>query len=361
MVRGEPRRRARQLAVRVGVARDEEVEPPVAVHVGDGRPGVPAEGAETGLPGALGERPVALVPEERVEGVAPGVVAGGRDVEIRRAVPVEIGRDAAAAAHREPGPRPTVTSSKRPPRLRKRRLVGSPPRASKPGMSRLGVGVDDVEVEPAVPVVVEPADAAAHHRRLVAREAEAERVVAEVEADLVGDVGERERRAARDRRRRLRARRAPPRAGTARPARRARTSVPASAARCAPHLARRAALVGRRPGTPRRAPRRSSAALGRRPARAGAARARARTRERRSPARAQSSIVRPEPGEPAPRRRRLRPRSVARAKRLVRLLERGDERGRDRAAHAPRRWAGGPGSRRRRPQAAFTAAGAGAA
>ena len=200
MVRGEPRRRARQQAVRVGVARDEEVEPPVAVHVRDGRPGVPAEGAETGLPGALGERPVALVPEERVEGVALGVVAGGRDVEIRRAVPVEIGRDTAAAAHRELRPRlhgHVLEAAAEVPEEAARR---QPAARLEAGDVRLGVRVDDVEVEPAVPVVVEPADAAAHHRRLVIREAEAERVVAEVEADLVGDVGERERCAARDRR-----------------------------------------------------------------------------------------------------------------------------------------------------------------
>ena len=53
------------------------------------------------------------------------------------------------------------------------------------------VRVDDEEVEPAVRVVVQPAEPAAHHRRRVQGHPVPERTLAEVEPDLVGDVHER--------------------------------------------------------------------------------------------------------------------------------------------------------------------------
>ncbi len=55
---------------------------------------------------------------------------------------------------------------------------------------RVRVRVDDEQVLPAVVVVVEPADPAAHHRLVVVRHPEAERALAEVEPDLRSDVAE---------------------------------------------------------------------------------------------------------------------------------------------------------------------------
>ena len=52
----------------------------------------------------------------------------------------------------------------------------------------VGVRVDRVEVEPAVVVVVDPADAAAHHRLRVVGQRVVERVLGEVQADLRRDV-----------------------------------------------------------------------------------------------------------------------------------------------------------------------------
>ena len=188
VIRREARLRAGQRVVDVGVARDEEVEAPVAVHVRDGRARVPAGRVDPRRLRALRERAVAVVPEDGVVGVPARVVPGGGDDEVGRAVAVEVARDAAAAAHRET-------------RARLSRDVHEPavhvveqaaPREPATGGVRGDVGVrvrvHDVEVEPAVAVVVEPAEAAAHHRRLVAGHAEAERALADVEPDAPRDV-----------------------------------------------------------------------------------------------------------------------------------------------------------------------------
>ena len=62
---------------------------------------------------------------------------------------------------------------------------------SLPGVGvRVGVRVDDEQVLPAVVVVVEPADPAAHHCPIVVRHPVAEGALPEVEADLPGHVAE---------------------------------------------------------------------------------------------------------------------------------------------------------------------------
>ena len=77
----------------VGVARDEEVEPPVAVHVGDSGTRVPAERDDARLAGAFGEVAMTVVPEQ-------DVVRRGGDVEVGMAVAVQVGRDTALSAQR---------------------------------------------------------------------------------------------------------------------------------------------------------------------------------------------------------------------------------------------------------------------
>ena len=74
-------------------------------------------------------------------------------------------------------------------RSRRARSAGAAPRLPRLGV-RVGVRVDGEEVEPAVVVVVEPAETAAHHPVYVVRHAEAEVVLREVEPDLRRDVGE---------------------------------------------------------------------------------------------------------------------------------------------------------------------------
>ena len=105
VVRREASGRGGDRRVDVGVARDDEVRAPVAVQVPDRGAGVPAEVVDPRLAGALGERPVALVPEQRVVAVRRDVVARGRHVQVGVAVQVEVRGDAAAPAQRQVGAR----------------------------------------------------------------------------------------------------------------------------------------------------------------------------------------------------------------------------------------------------------------
>ena len=93
---GEPLRGPGDGAVHVGVAGDEQVGPAVAVDVADGGPGVPAEGRGAGVVGPFGERPVALVPQERA-------AFGAGHVQVGVAVEVEVRRHAAVAPDVEIG------------------------------------------------------------------------------------------------------------------------------------------------------------------------------------------------------------------------------------------------------------------
>ena len=82
--------------VHIRVARHEKVRQSVVVHVPDRRPGVPAGRVDTGCSGAFRERPVAVVPEERVVSVGRYVVSRRRHVDVGVAVEVEVGGDASA-------------------------------------------------------------------------------------------------------------------------------------------------------------------------------------------------------------------------------------------------------------------------
>ena len=189
VVRREARCRwDRGVDVRVG--RDEEIRPPITVYVADRRAGVPAERVDPGLAGAFGERPVSVVPEQRIEPVGGHVVLGGRHVQIRVAVEVEVRCNAAVPAEREIGAGVSAHVLESPTDVAEERALGKTA-LRLPGEQVGGrVRVDDEQVEPAVVVVVEPAQAAAHHGRGVARHAEAERALTEVEADLARDVNE---------------------------------------------------------------------------------------------------------------------------------------------------------------------------
>ena len=92
---------ARYGVVQVGVARDVEVRPAVAVHVAGRGAAVPAEARDAGRAGALDERPVAAVPEQRV-------VAGSGDVEVGAPVVVQVGGDAAVPSQRDVCARPAA-------------------------------------------------------------------------------------------------------------------------------------------------------------------------------------------------------------------------------------------------------------
>ena len=91
------------------------------------------------------------------------------------------GRSACAAA---------LTSLNVPSTFSNNAVRGRPPCASHCGGVRARVRVDDEQVLPAVVVVVEPAEAAAHHRLGVVRHAVAERALLEVEAERRREVGQ---------------------------------------------------------------------------------------------------------------------------------------------------------------------------
>ncbi len=167
----------------VRVARHDEVGQAVAVHVAHGRAGAPAERRHARVARALREVAVAVVPQEQLLG-------GGRDVEIGVAVRVEIGGDAACPADGEVRARVLADVLEAavvvPVERRLRQAALAPPARSLDH----GVRVDDEEIERAVAVVVEPAEARALHGGDIGCGVPPERPLAEVEPDLVGDVDE---------------------------------------------------------------------------------------------------------------------------------------------------------------------------
>ena len=167
--------------VDVGVAGDEEVGPPVPVHVADRSARVPAVRADAGRASALRKRAVAVVPEQLV-------VARRRHVEIRVAVAVEICGHAPLTADGEVRSRaPAHVGEATAPVAEQRRSRQATARTPAVDVG-LRVRVHHEEIEPAVVVVVERAEPAAGHRRRVGRDAEAKRALAEIETDLRRDV-----------------------------------------------------------------------------------------------------------------------------------------------------------------------------
>ena len=157
------------------VAADDRSGQPFAVDVADGSARVPAEDSDGGVLVRLGERAVAVVPQQRA-------AVGARDVQVGVAVEIEVGSDAALAPEGEAGAgllghvdEPAVPTLRKSARRRQ-------PASRFPLVALVArVAVHDEEVEPAVAVVVEPAEPAARHRRRVRRLVPAERAVPEAE------------------------------------------------------------------------------------------------------------------------------------------------------------------------------------
>ena len=133
-----------------GVAGDEQVGSAVAVHVRDGGTGVPAERDDAVRARTLGEGAVAVVPEQLV-------ALRRRDVEIRVAVPVEVGCDAAFAANGAAGVRPAGDVHEPAVVVPEEGGARQPTAGGVPADVSLAVAVDDEQVRPAVVVVVQPA------------------------------------------------------------------------------------------------------------------------------------------------------------------------------------------------------------
>ena len=101
-----------------------------------------------------------------------------RHVDVGVAVEVEVGGDASAPSQWRSAPASALTSVNCPLDVAVERAPRQPASCLPRAHVRLRVRVDDEQVEPAVRVVVEPAEPAAHHRRRVARHSEAEGAVA---------------------------------------------------------------------------------------------------------------------------------------------------------------------------------------
>ena len=189
---------------------------------------------------------------------------GRRDVEVGVAVAVEVGRrHSRCRALRDRRRSALLTFTKLPCTLWKSALRGRPPCVVPGADVRVGVRVDDEQVDPAVVVVVEPAEPAAHHRRRVGgstpkRKAPCRKSSPTCYATSVRRTPAKpaSRAAALDAARRPAAGRAL-RAGAGRSirapdaARAARSNVPREARRLAPHDRRRRILVGGRAALPR--------------------------------------------------------------------------------------------------------------
>ena len=104
------------------------------------------------------------------------------------AVEVEVGRDAAVAAKLQVCARAAAHVDEPPADVVEQRTAGQATVLRPAHVVLVRVGVDDEQVEPAVGVVVDPAQAGAHHRLGLVVDAEAERALLEVEPHLSGDV-----------------------------------------------------------------------------------------------------------------------------------------------------------------------------
>ena len=156
-VRGEAGDGGRDRLGEIRVAGDEQVGPAVAVDVRHRCPRVPAEGVDAGGFGALAERAVAVVPEELV-------VGRRRDEQVRVPVAVEVRGDAAVPLDGEVGVRAPAHVHERPLDVVEERAPREAAVALVAGAIGARVRVHDEQVEPAVAVVVEPAEPASHHR-----------------------------------------------------------------------------------------------------------------------------------------------------------------------------------------------------
>ena len=177
----EALRRTDDRLVEVGVAGHDEVRPPVAVEVARRRTGVPAEGIDPRLLRSLGEAPVAVVPQQPAE-------LGRRHEEVGMAVEIQVGGDTALSPDGEPGSGLLRHVGEATFDVSEETARRQPARGFPAGSIAFGVAVDDEEIEPAVLVVVEPAQAATDHCGRIGLLAEAEGSMPEAKASLRGHV-----------------------------------------------------------------------------------------------------------------------------------------------------------------------------
>ena len=167
----------------IEVPRDEEVEEPVAVEVGKCRRGRPTRPRDARLIGHVGEGPVAVV-------VIENVTVEVRDVEIDIPVIVVVGRD---GSH----PVRCVFQSSLLGHVGERAVAVVAVEAILSAGAAVGwkrARLDDVEVHPAIVVVIEPGHARSHRLgKLVCRRRPA--VVQELQARPGRDIGEHDRAA----------------------------------------------------------------------------------------------------------------------------------------------------------------------
>ena len=178
--------RLRERTVQVRISGDKEIGEAVTVHVPDGGAGVPAVDADPGRTGALGERAVAVVPEKHA-------LAHGGDIDVRVTVEVEVSGNTPVPADGQVSARFGADVGELAFHVVEQ---GGARQASAvlPAVDlALGVRVHGEEVEPAVLVVVEPADPASQHGPRVRRDLPVKDALLEVQPDCMSYVRQLER------------------------------------------------------------------------------------------------------------------------------------------------------------------------
>ncbi|MBS1252242.1 MAG: hypothetical protein MAG451_01280 [Anaerolineales bacterium] len=143
------------LVVQIDVGSHEEVGPAVVVQVAHDGGAVPLRRGDAGGRSAFGEGAVAVVPEQRVRPVSG-------DVEVPPAILVEISGDAAVAPHCQIGTRRCTDVGEGAAIVAVQRVAREAALLLPEIDLVLGVRVDEVEVQPAVVVVVDPAEGGYH-------------------------------------------------------------------------------------------------------------------------------------------------------------------------------------------------------
>src|SRR5712691_5127221 len=178
--------------VRVTVVGDVEIEPPIAVEIGEDctEAVIEPRGLEACLNADLAKlrMSIAVAPDVEVQEITdagdvvrkPRSGAGNGNVG--------VGRHAGLAAYRQV--RLRRTAHVREPALRVPEQRGSRESTVLPPVAGvcLRVRVHDEQIDPAVVVVVESTQPTSGHRRRVGRDTEAKRTLTEVEPDPTGDV-----------------------------------------------------------------------------------------------------------------------------------------------------------------------------
>ena len=150
VVLGKSAGRLRDFLVQINIGRHEKVGPSIPVEVADHRRAVPFGRRYSGCLGPFPEGAIPIIPEQ-------GVGALGGYVKIPPAIAVEIRGYAAIASYRQIGLAGFAHVSKRTPQVAVECVARQPALELPVAHFCFGVAVDQIQIQPAVVVIVDPA------------------------------------------------------------------------------------------------------------------------------------------------------------------------------------------------------------